>query len=268
MQDSLLQAREQRYVLAACGVALLTLQQATRPVGLAFSALVLGLGGLAAWWLLSQALDRKVDDPQGPSGGQQDERDALADFRAAAVAGPGVVPGGPRGTTRSGGEYTSDPGVRTLDPMYTLRVLAPEAPLPHTEVRPRVVEALGALRRHTAWGDRGAMFRAAACLEDFFARADAALLSPSGDLARRALPVLLDTRAEALNCLATLAFEPGPRSQGPRRLARLREVVRGETSLALTTLANKHGGAMRGLAHAPPYPWDPAGRDERYHQHY
>lgn len=154
------------------------------------------------------------------------------------------------------------PRDEVLGDLYTMR--GPRRGLTHLSLRRELTAALTRLRPF-AQHSRGALTRAVAALEDFYARYDAALAAGGADggaLARRSARTLLDTRTAALNALHELglsAVDPG--AEGDAEAARA--LARSDTLRCLGVLARKHGGrdgALRAEALLPPYPWDPHGR--------
>lgn len=157
-----------------------------------------------------------------------------------------------------GGSTDTDQSRQRVDPeLFTLRRQRASAGAPHTALRPDVLAALAALAaRFRARSHRGATDRASACLEDFFARYDRALLSDDADLAARTVPVLVDTRTSALNSIHDLAFA-APQALTKDVEAAI-EVVRQSTQACLAVLARKYrrSPGMRAAWWRPPYAAD------------
>jgi hypothetical protein len=149
--------------------------------------------------------------------------------------------------------------------MYVLRNVHPSAsrPLKHLAMRPHVERAVARLRSHVE-RDGGKVGRLLACLEDFYARFDAALLG-SPTKAARSVRNLLDLRAEAINTMHTLVFAR-PDSTSGRAIRAGIEAVRSDTQRCLAALAARHAGSadVAAAEWRPPYANDPR-RDPRYH---
>jgi hypothetical protein len=149
--------------------------------------------------------------------------------------------------------------------MYVLRNVAPSSsrPLKHLAMRLHVQRAVARLRSHME-RDSGKVGRLLACLEDFYARFDAALLG-SPLKAARSVRDLLDVRAEAINTMHTLIFAR-PASTSSRAITNAIEVVRRDTQRCLAALAARHAGDVNVAAAEwrPPYAYD-ARRDPHYH---
>jgi hypothetical protein len=235
----------ERWLVAALAAVLVTLQLASQSGGDARKmALIIALGGGTLYLLLSRAGVL----PPASSSSSAPER--------------GKTGGGKTGGGKGSWKHLDND-------LYTLRVpFALNARPPrHLSLRGNVTRALAALRPLTAHS-RGAVGRAVALLEDFYVRYDAALLSDDGALARRTAPVLMDTRAEALNTLHTLHLTAAPQAHA-RLIESARRVVRHDTQRCIGTLRNKHGEALRGLWLQPPYASDDTGRrGTSYHVHY
>ena len=175
---------------------------------------------------------------------------------------PIVTAGGALAAMAVGTENQPD---KTFDTdMYTLRNTYPKRELKHIPLRSDVVAALARLQRY-ARRDRGKMWRVVACLEDFYARFDAALVSSSSKRAAHVIRVLMDTRAEALNAMHSLVFaRPNAHFE---RVHESIEVVRVSTQRCIGALWSKHGRrdpGVRAQEWRPPYALDPR-KDARYH---
>ena len=156
--------------------------------------------------------------------------------------------------------------------LYHLRNAEPSGarPLRHLRTRPHVANALTSLRdlgrRH--WGQ---LRRVLVALEDFYARATLLARAKNAAAVARNLDTMMDTRAEALNMLATLAWvRPGQRHQA--RLSRVIHIVREDTLTVTKALADVHAPVSPDIrAKSPaaqgrqgPHGWDPS-RDAMYH---
>ena len=160
--------------------------------------------------------------------------------------------------------------------LYTLRNYAPtpERPLKAVAARPEVARALlrvlpSALRR-----DRGKAWRVATALEDFYERVDNLMqwVPPNrAGTARaaaiaRSLQTLLDTRAEALNALATLEWAR-PDAAHRRRVRGAVQTVLRETGEALQAVSDHHSARspeVRAADWRAPRAADPKA-DPKYH---
>ena len=149
--------------------------------------------------------------------------------------------------------------------LYTLRNVAPgkSRPLVHLPLRPEVMRVVASLKRYVRQ-DRGKMWRLIACLEDFFARFDAAMMGGSASRAAGTVQVLRDTRSDALNIMHSLTFAR-PEALYPR-VEKAIDVVQRVTQRCLSMLSAKYAGsaAMRAQEWRPPYSFD-ARQDARYH---
>lgn len=163
-------------------------------------------------------------------------------------------------------DIVADAGIgvaaKSLDAdLYTLRNVAPNRPMLHLSLRSDVVHAVASLHRYLR-RDRGKMWRLLVCLEDFFARFDGAIVAPPARAAR-AVRILLDTRAEAMNVMHTLVFaRPNALSE---KLLDAIGVVRRVTQNCMSALGNKHGrdASVRAADWRPPYAFDPR-KDPNY----
>ena len=163
-------------------------------------------------------------------------------------------------------DYASVSPGRNLDTQwYNLRRMSPEssAPLRHLSMRKEAIELVSVMRRY-AKRERGKVGRVLACLEDFFCRYDRALLSDDPEFVAQVLPILMDTRADALNTLASLTFAL-PSASSPF-LEKATYGMRDITQACIATLATKfkeHPSVNARRDWRPPYP-----TDDRFDAHY
>lgn len=239
-----------RYILGAFAGGLLTVHLASTSWGSPSAVfLILCVAGTVAYFAIERARQDAVAGTTGPGGGPA-QLASITEIATKAL----------RGVMDS-----------TLDTdMYTLRNLAPIArrPLLHLIARPALATALAGVARTHLHRSRGAVWRMLACLEDFFARYDSAMVDDADpDRARRSMRTLLDTRAEALNVMHTIAFALPESTPAYEQLQAARHLVRRTTQRCLAVLANRRRAALRGVEWAPPYALDPR-KDANYHIHY
>ena len=244
--DNLLDGMDARYLLMAFVAALVILRLMGQSDDPTMTVLIAAIGGCVLYAVLNRARDSTPKERRNANADAKSNANADANEREGSSATKGAIDG----------------------ELYTLRVPFPLKARPpvHLGLRSDVSRALKALApfaRHS----KGAVGRSTALLEDFYARFDAALLSSDGALARRTIPVLLDTRAEALNTLHTLHYVV-PVHVG-HKVDLARRAVRRDTQRCIGTLSSKHGASLKGLWMKPPYAWDPtARRDDRYNIHF
>lgn len=223
--------------------------------GISASTVVLGLFGIVVLWRLHNGHERGATtvasaepaDPPRPAGRQLDQ--GLYTIRAHGSA--------------------------------ALHVAAMRLP-PHISRRPAVARTLRVLMERHHRRSSGALTRLLACLEDFFTRYERALLlqgecdgpyaargagGPGAALVARTLPVLMDTRAEALGALQALGMVRPTAVSGDVRAAD--RAIRKETLECAMRLANTHRwsspevDAVANACVTGPRAWDPSRSDAR-----
>lgn len=126
--------------------------------------------------------------------------------------------------------------------------------------RPTVSRALASLQRlHTE--NSGTIGRIVSCLEDFYARYDLATASTDPGVAALTMPILLDTRAEALNLLNAVTSFASQTVEQPltKNVRVVTRAVRRDTQQCITALGRAHAhvpGLHVARAWQPPYAFD------------
>jgi hypothetical protein len=171
---------------------------------------------------------------------------------------------------RSGATKAVDPDLWTLrNPVHVRGALDPAKRMRHVLNRPSVARAVAALPRSVADHSKAATWRLLSCLEDFYSRWTWAIddrRAPAD--AEATMPILLDTRAEALNIMNGLSsFGPGA-AAGSEDVRRAAAAVRRDTQRCVATLARKHAPhVFANREWRPPYGLDRR-RDALYHMSY
>jgi hypothetical protein len=132
------------------------------------------------------------------------------------------------------------------------------AQLRHLALRPHVMRSIASLRTmHNEHG--GTIRRFITCLEDFYARYDSMMAAQDPAGAQSTMPVLMDTRAEALNLLNALTSFGFVTPGSQRRVRQVSRQVRRDTYRCVAQLGQKYAdrpGLLVGRPWRPPYAYD------------